>query len=309
MPDLQTGSDKTEDALEYYITYQDKEFIRIEDEDGCSVSIRVTTSDFFIISIMVPEELRLMGRGRGLLAAAARVAYMENKRYLRVAYVDGEPMSSFIKKCGYRPVDETSISIFDIRKLQRKIGNGQLLSRVPANYEYVSLREQDIDGYEEVMKFLGGLGLSSAISRISDMDLDISGVLNVGGVLSAVVLCARMGDDIYVDTAASIDDSDKKIIAATTVGMLDLAFLSGALHLITDEPQGLSKTIIGIITAGYMGEENARWVYAIKHTKEPKDGDEEISVHRDIQPELRNEWQRELRHFPMQRSMVEKNCM
>ncbi len=309
MPITQTETDRTEDALEYYITYQDKDFIRIEDEDGCSVSIRVTSSDFFIISILVSEDLRLQGRGRGLLAAAEQLAYTNKKSYVRIAYVDSEAMSSFIKKCGYRPVDEASISVFSVKQIQRKTGGGRLLAKVPADYEYVSLGELDIGGFEELMKFLGGMGLSSAINRISDMDFDISGVLFVRGAISAVVLCARMGDDIYIDTAVSAFENDKKIIAAAAVGMLDLAFASGALRLITDEPQGLSRTVIGIITGGYMGEESAKWVHAIKHTKEPEGGDEKISIQRDVQTELRNEWQRELRHFPMQRSMVEKNCM
>ena len=306
MPIIQTESDKTDEIMDYYITYVDQEFIRIEDEDGCSVTIRVTSSDFHIISILVPEDLRRNGRGSGLLAAAEHVACTRGKSYMRIAYVDSEAMSSLVKKCGYRLVDESSISVFDIKKLQKTIKIGQLMARVPKDYQYVSLRELTIEGFEDLMKFLGGRGLSSAISRISEMDIDISGVLTVGGVMSAVVLCARMGDDIYMDTAVSIDESDKTIIAAAAVGMLDLAMTSGALHLITDEPQGLSKKVLGIITDGYIWEESDRWMYAVKRIAKTEGSDKEISVNWDVQPELRNEWQRELRHLPMQRSMVEK---
>ena len=309
MPIVQTEADMIDDAVEYYVTYADQEFIRIEDEDGCSVSIRVTSSDFFILSIMVPEDLRLRGRGRGLLAAAEQMAHTKGKDYVRIAFVDSEAMSSFIKKCGYKLVDESLVSTFDINKSKIKIRVRQLMDKVPADYQYLSLIELGIGGFEEIMKFLKDKGLSSVVSRISDMDFDSSGVLNVGGVLSAVVLCARMGDDIYMDTAASIDESDQKIIAAATVSMLDMAIVAGARQLITDAPQGLSKKVMSIITEGYMGQESARWIYAIKRIEKPKEGALEISVHRDIQPELRNEWQRELRHLPLQRGLAEKTIM
>ena len=297
------------DVLEYYITYDDGEFIRIEDEDGCSVSIRVTSTDFFIVSILVEEELRLKGRGRGLLAAAEYEAYARKKSGLSALYVDNEGIGAFFKKCQFSPVDGSSITAFDVKTMVRIKRVRQMMSRIPEEHRYVNLRGLDISGFEKLMTFLGSMGLSTVINRVSDMDLDISGILMVRGVMVAALLCARIGEDVYLDSAACSEAGDKSIIATAFIGMLEAAVTSGVRHIITAEPEGLSKKVIEFITDGYTGEESSRWVVAEKRTRKSGHGEIEKSIHRDIQPELKNEWQRELRHLPVQRGMSERTVV
>lgn len=202
--------------MQLRITADYDDILRLEDENGASVTLKISGNMAQLLSILVPEEKRRINIGTELLSITEAVLADRGITMISADYVDWiEGMSGFLSRSGYT-ITETApiLSIADgLRKNYETIK--RVLSREYRGVSYVRMCDMSIFQMEEMFAFLSDMGIEITSYDMAHFHQKISGAAyDEKGRLCSVCFNTLRDADICTDLLVSRPGAESKFTYA-----------------------------------------------------------------------------------------------
>lgn len=293
-------------------TVDTEEILRLEEEEGSSISIKKSEGKAQVLSIFVQKDDRREGIGSTLLFAAENILYDRGIRSVTVDFSDMiKGMEAFFENAGYIIEEGAPIISVNMKELLTSVTARKLLVNEDDNLKFVPLSELMVEQLEALMDGMASYSVNLGASDIARFIQEASGVVfDKENRPQAFILCSDGDESIHVDFLAGGKSADPKTIVAAIRGMMEYVINEGGartfetLTLIGCNKK-ITRLLEHVLKKGIEPDTIGHTLYAeriitSKHDLEDTDIDE------DEDEDMEDEWQREIRKVPMQRNILWK---
>ena len=292
--------------MQLYKTFDENDLIRIEDDEGSSVTVHKRGDYALILSLFVPGSDRREGIGTALVEAACQALLSKGVHSLEVDYPDSlEGFGEFLKSTGFSEISSAPVLSVELKTiLSKSVVKRIILSEVDG-VNYVSLVDLNADQWEELFDSFTKKHLMIENSDVSRFFHDASGIVyDDHGNLQAFLLCSADEDEavVHVDFLVGMGKGKPQYIMGVLRGMLIGLLEAGGertfqtITLVAANPD-INQILDRVFKDGESVSHAGNVVFASKQLEEIYD---ETEAEDALDPDLEDEWRREIRRVPLQ---------
>lgn len=293
--------------MQFFKTVDNENYLRLDDEEGASITLFKLRDVATIISIIVPKADRREGIGTALLAAAESELKQAGIRRIDVDFADTIPgISNFFKNVGYRVQSVTPIvSVNLVSTLSSQIVKRTILTEIGGAY-FVPFSDFTVEQWDELLDIFASIDLRLTSTDMTHFFFEGSGVVyDDNEDIKSFVLCTESDGTIHVDMLLGTGAVKPQFILEAVRGMILGIINAGGtslfsrLTMVAANPKidGLLKKALDNKNADSK-EQIGTAIYAYKEDIGNLKNDAIVEDEPD--EDMEDHWRRELKKVPMQ---------